>query len=61
MLNHQFKISTLAFVMTTLLSACDSKPAPSVQDVAATKTTAQGVTSTAAMQPRPGGKPMAGV
>lgn len=53
MLNHQFKISTLAFVMATLLSACDSKPASSVQDVAATKTTAQGVTSTAAMQQEP--------
>lgn len=53
MLNHQFKLSTLAFVMATLLSACDSKPAPSVQDVAATKSAAQGVTSTAAMQQEP--------
>jgi 3-phytase len=53
MLNHKFKISTLAFVMATLLSACDSKPAPSVQDVAATKTTALGVTSAVAMQQEP--------
>lgn len=53
MLNHQFKLSTLAFVMATLLSACDSKPAPSVQDVAATKSAAQGVTSTVAMQQEP--------
>jgi 3-phytase len=53
MLNHQFKLSTLAFAMATMLSACDSKPAPSVQDVAASKSAAQGVTSTAAMQQEP--------
>jgi 3-phytase len=54
MLNHQFKLSALAFAMAALLSACDSKQASSVQDVAATEGAgAQGMTSTATMQQAP--------
>jgi len=54
MLNHQFKLSALAFTMAALLSACDSKQASSVQDVAATQGAgAQGMTSTASLQQAP--------
>jgi 3-phytase len=54
MLNHQFKLSSLAIIMAALLSACDSKQASSVQDIAATQgADAKGVSSTATMQQEP--------
>lgn len=54
MLNHKFKLTTLAFIMTSLLSACDSQPATSLKsDVATQGAAAQGVADTATMQQEP--------
>ena len=54
MLNHKFKLTTLAFIMTSLLSACDSQPATSLtSDVATQGAAAQGVADTATMQQEP--------
>lgn len=59
MLNHKFKLTTLAFIMTSLLSACDSQPATSLTSEVATQgpttqgTAAQVVADTATMQQEP--------
>ena len=59
MLNHKFKLTTLAFIMTSLLSACDSQPATSLTSEVATQgpttqdAAAQVVADTATMQQEP--------
>lgn len=54
MLNNKFKLSTLAFVMATLLSACDNQPVSSVQQVTSSQgIAAPAVTGAATIQQEP--------